>query len=445
MVTVVMMSALIFAMIAGLAIRSVRDIEDAGDERVRERALHVGESGIEDVLNRVVVNKTYNTTEVLPAASTTWSVTDERAWAKSIADALPNGSPRLVPTGGGEWVSIKPLPPSGTGVAEVAYAVGYVPSRVAAQNVRVIRISYDFAPLAPTAAFLTDGDLEINGGPALSGLVGSAHANGDVDIDGNSVTTSGFIAGSGTFDPATPPSGIGDPANSGGGRPSRMVPPVVPGDFHELSQYDLCGTVIKEGPATTGTSHLPCAGAVVAQFTGINAVTSFRGWERHATGEWRYTSATNYDGVYYVDRQSVQINGGGSDADPLNITLIVDCAIDETVTHSAHSTKCDISVGGNPVLAPYPTTSGLLFVSGRDIDMNGTSGTRLSGATLAHEQIQLRGNTGYTGTMISNSPFHTNGSPVSANLLGGNATITYSGGARINLGDNIRITHWQEL
>ena len=441
MVTVIMMGALIFAMVAGLAIRSVRDIEDVGDERVRERALHVGEAGIENVLNQLVADKTYNTAEVLPASFS--SITAERGWAKNLGDTVP--AARVMPASGGEWVSIKPLN-SSMGDSETVYAVGYVPSREDPQNVRVIRVSYDFAPLAPTAAFLTDGNLSIDGGPALSGLVGSAHANGNVDINGNSVTSTGYIAGSGTFSPASAPSGVQDTANSGGGRPPRFVPTVRPAEWHKFSQYDLCSgpTEIRKGPAFTSppATFGPCQGDVLAP-AGAPSDPAYRGWSFQANN-WRYASATNYDGVYYVEGETAIFNGAGSAGNPLRASIISDCGQNESLAHVNHG-ECDIDLGGNAVMAPYPTMSGILFVAGRDILLSGTAGTTLEGATLAHEHIELAGNTGYSGTLISNSPFNTGGSPVPGNRMGGNATISYSGGFRINLGDNIRITHWQEL
>lgn len=464
MVTVIMMATVLFATVVLFGVRSVSNLDQSTEARARERSLHVSESGVDDLLARLVTNQSYNTNtggalnDLSATCMSTYpsfaSNSVERSCVKGIADSVD--ASRLVEAAGGQWVSLKPS----TNVL-VVYAVGYVPTRANPTAVRVVRARYEFAPLAPQTALLTDGDLDFGGNAAIQGLVGSAHANGNVTIGGSSFAASGFVASSGGT--SFPTSGITDTANSGPGKPPREVPAIVPRQNYVMSEYDLC-VVGGAKQARAGPSHptspnlgadataksgdeVPCAGTLVQTVGGLTP--EFNGWDYQANA-WRYNSGTAFDGVYYVYQDSVKITGSpGTSAQNWRATIFTDCGATEATEAASHSTHgdCDIEVNGSPNVQAHTKGYPLLFVAGRDLDLRGnpSSASSFSGAMAAHEQFSLGGNATYTGVIISNSDFDTSGSPVPSNSVQGNPTITFDGNLELPFGKTVRINHWQEL
>ena len=483
MITVITLSTLLLLTVSIFATRAVSDLDQSTEDRARERALHVGESGVDDVLARLVQDKTFNTAD----STCSGSIPQERTCVKAIADNAP--AARVVAAAGGEWVSIKPA--SGS----VVYAVGYVPTRAKPLRVRVVRVQYDFAPLAPQAAVLVDGDLNLAGNASLSGLVGSAHSNGDIAL-GNTTSASGFVAASGTVTPAPTPSNTsqitdchlptGTPpgtscANSGSGQPPRTIPQVIPLESYPKSEYDLCATgafgEIRGGPNHSTTPNmgadavaksgdeLPCAGPVIQTLTNLNPI--FNGF-RLQSGTWQYTTTATFNGVYYAKLSGIDIGGSpGSTASPWQVTLITDCTpmgttlaaakTAELAAHTTHTATCDISATGGARMRSHIKAYPLLMASGRDLDLRGNPSNPggFEGVMAAHEQFAIAGNSSYTGVLLANSEVHTNASPVGSqcpgtgfsfcNNIQGNPNITYDGNLEVPFGDTIRITHWQEL
>ena len=450
MIMVVGMAGVMFTFIVLIAVRSVNDLGQVRSERLFEQTLHVADSGIDHTLFRLREDRNFNSGDgALPDFSAQADPEEaEKDWALAAAN-----NNALVTESDGQWQVVKPV---GT---RVIYAVGYVPTKADADKIRIIRAEYDFPPLLPRGALLTGGSLSINGGVTLSGANGSAHANGDGIVIGGSnqlsgqYTTSGDFESNGSLNVCQPPGEVPDcdPSLPNAGQPEQEVPDINPRDSYYMSQYDLC----PDGSVRAGPNYASTGGAAVALIPAADDVpctgselTFNNGWV-HSGIRWRYNSATNYDGVYYVYQGAADIQGGGSLADPWEVTVFAEpvttgSGAEEDCSHS-HDLG-DISVSGNPKLVSYPG-SPLLLIAGRDLSLFGSAGAGgqlLEGVLAAHEQYDIGGNVGIVGTAISNDLCDTTGSPESLNSVGGSVTIdfdTYD----IPLGKRIRTTLWLEL
>ena len=436
LVTVAIVGALAFLLAAVIFGRNMSDFNQVGHDRRREQAIHAADGGIDHAMFKIDQNPEWNND--VPQTVTFASTSEERTWAMDRANAL--GSFTTSPEG--EWAVVKP------DNKQVVYGVGYIPSRAAPRNIRVIRADYDFAPFQPDYAILTGGDLLMNGSVLVTGSQGNVHANKDVEIDGL-VTIDGYATASGelTLD--------GNPDIAGGWQdnvPLVPIPNINPRENYALSQFDLCpGAITKAGPSypdVNGTTPpnanpnaTPCGGDLLT--TG----TEFRGWT-HSGSEWAYTGSTAFDGVYYVYAGNVRIAGSpGEVGAPWNVTILAEgVATGPEPIHCPH-TNGDIIVSGSPKMRRHDGGSPLLLVAGRDLKVAGTPGSEYHGVLAAHEQAQVGGNANIIGVLVSNSNCDTDASPIQETGVetDGNPTITYDGGLDIPFGQTIRITRWLEL
>lgn len=437
MVSVVGMSAILFALAAIVMTRNFSDYNQVRSDRRFEQAIQVADSGVDHTLFKVGATPSYTTGETLPDFGGDKAA--EEAWVLSnVADNA------LVTTPEGQWATIRPLN------ADVIYSVGYVPTRANPFKVRVIRAAYDYAPFVPSTAILTDGNLQLGGNASITGAGGSVHANGNVTITGNSTNVDGYVSASGIY---TPGGTVGDPANSGGGKPKREVPLINPRENYVLSEYDLCPTgEIRTGPSYAvgdyppNTSGSPCGGTILP---GVYRGWTFQGPDASKGGVWKYNDQTAYDGVYYIYQGSAQITGSpGTPAVPWKVTIFAEA----TASSGGEPGHCphvggDIDAAGGGDVRPNSKAQPLHLIAGRDLQMSGNPGNRWEGVYAAHEQFELRGNVEMNGVIIANDYCDSVGSPVTQNIInvGGSARLHYDGGMEIPLGRRIRTTHWNEL
>lgn len=439
MVSVVGMSAILFAIAAIVMSRNFSDYNQVRSDRRFEQAIQVADSGVDHTLFKVGATPTYTTGETLPDFGGDKDA--EEAWV--LSNAADNA---LVTTPEGQWATIRPSN------AAVIYSVGYVPTRANPFKVRVIRAAYDYAPFVPSVAILTNGDLQLGGNASITGAGGSVHANGNV-IMGGTPSVSGYVSSSGTCAGCAGP-GVGDPANSGGGKPAREVPLINPRENYGLSEYDLCPTgEIRTGPSYAvadgnppNTSGTPCEGTILP---GVYRGWTFQGPDASKGGVWKYNDQTAYNGVYYIYQGSATITGNpGTAAIPWKVTLFAEA----TPSGGGEPGHCphvggDIDAAGGGDVRPNSKGLGLHLIAGRDLQMSGTPGNTWQGVYAAHEQFELRGDVQMNGVIIANDYCDTAGSPVTQNVInvGGSASLNYDGGLEVPLGRRIRTTHWNEL
>jgi hypothetical protein len=448
-----------------IAVQSISNLRQAGTERAFERSLHVADAGVDHMLFLIRQQKQedqtdfddYDTVDFAPPAGT--PLEEERQWVLDEAEAAAGDPGRLVTTREGDWIAMR-----ARGV-RLIYSVGYVPSYDAPRKIRVVRAEYDFAPFSPTTAILTDGDLSLGGDAAVHGSGPNVHGNGNVDVSG-SADVDGYVSASGECDNCEGNPNILDSDNSGGGRPRIEVPDIDPRANYSMSEYDLCpggtvetgpnydaaGLALDGNPAVPNPTTTPCNGSVLADNT------DFRGWGKQRDDPsqgalWRYSATgttEEYDGVYYIHQGSATISGRpGLDGFPWEVTIFaeaVSSGTDESCPGHSH-TGGDIEITGGGTISFNPKGEHLGFVAGRDLKLAGnpaSGNTTFTGVHAAHEQFDIRGNTGVDGAVLANDSCDTPGSPVDASAISGSAKVTYNG-ASVPLGSNIRTTLWLEI
>jgi hypothetical protein len=449
MVLVIGIGAVLSIIAAVMAAQSINNLRQAGNERRYEQALHVADAGIDDSLYRLSqTGGAYFTGEAVPAPFA--SAQAERTWILMQANVAVTANPaRLITTTEGQWVTIVDPNEATGGKTGVIYSVGFVPSKASATKTRIVRAEYDFAPFVPSSAILSDGNLTISGNPAVTGTSGNVHANGNLNLSGDPTTT-GSVSASGTCSGCTD-SGIGDPANSGGGRPEQKVPDLDPRSAYAHSEYDLCpdGTV-RPGPAYFGaganTTGIPCGSPTVLASSG----SEYRNWKMAGTdasqgAKWDYSGDTAYDGVYYMYRGSAKISGNpGTEANPWDVTILAEATHAAGPEPNCPHTGGDIEISGNPSIRPHVRATPLALVAGRDLKVSGNPDGVLEGVYAAHEQFDVSGNPDLKGAVLSTSGCNTAGSPVPASTISGNPTIQFDE-LELPVSDLVRTTLWLEV
>ena len=447
MVSVVGMSAILFAVAAIVMTRNFSDYNQVRSDRRFEQAIQVADSGVDHALFKVGANPSYTTGETLPAEYMGPDV-DRAAEEVWVLDNVV-GNP-LVTTPEGQWAVIRPIN------ADVIYSVGYVPTQANPYKVRVIRAAYDYAPFVPSTAILTNGDLQLGGNATITGAGGSVHANGNVTVTGGTVTVEGYESAAGSC------VGCNAHPDSGGGKPPREVPLIDPRENYALSEYDLCPTGdIRTGPSYAvpdgnppNASGTPCGGTILP---GVYRGWTYQGSDNIKGAKWKYNDQTPYDGVYYIYQGSAEIAANpGTPAVPWNVTIFAE-AISSSGEEPGHCDSLpqhvggDINAAGGGDVRPNSKAHPLHLIAGRDLQMHGTPGNAWEGVYAAHEQFELTGNVEINGVIIANDYCDTvvppPGSPVAQNIInvGGSASLNYDGNLEVPLGRRVRTTHWNEI
>ena len=266
-------------------------------------------------------------------------------------------------------------------------------------------------------AIVSNGDLEIRGNTDVVGANGSVHANGDLAVQGNP-TISDDATASIDFSVSGSPT-IG--GYSGGGQLPHPVSAVSAIDYKWMADYILKS----DGTMTDGAGALICDAWAVATacetagymwvFAGAN------GWTASSVG------ANSDNQTYYAETDIATTGTTGSNADPLNITIIAEGNID---------------IAGNGVLEA--DTPGLLFVTDMDLKIAGNRDQVGADALiLVREQISLRGNLSLRGgIVIEDAAAISNLVTVSQLGVSGNVTVTNNGTL---VGTDFAVSAWREL
>ena len=266
-------------------------------------------------------------------------------------------------------------------------------------------------------AIVSNGDLEVRGNTSIVGANGSVHANGDLAVQGNP-TVSGNATASLDFSVAGSPT-IG--GYSGGGQLPHPVSSVSAIDYQWMADYILKS----DGTMTDGAGVMICDAWVDANacetagymwvFAGAN------GWTASSVG------ANSDNQTYYAETDIAMTGTTGTNADPLNITIIAEGNID---------------IAGNGVLEA--DTPGLLFVTDMDLKMTGTRDQVGADALiLVYEQISLAGNLSLRGGIVIEDAANISNLVTSSRIgVAGNVTVTNSGTLQ---GTDFAVTAWREL
>jgi hypothetical protein len=291
----------------------------------------------------------------------------------------------------------------------------------------------------PLPAIIVNGHLRLSGNPNVTGPAGAVHANGTLELSGNPCTHE-YYSSSGQVLPLSGGNAQGGAACTTTARDIRPYEP--PLNVPVLRPVDY---------AAFATYHLTATGEIRAGYNGM--VTTVPGWNFQSNHQvWKWTSGEPPPGTYYVDG-NVEINGGGSVATPLAITLLVEGSWVQ---------------GGNPTLTAHqtlPMLGPVQVIAGRDISLGSSFNSTGEGLYYARQQLEVAGGPTINGQLIAanhcevgnwgaadcrdlgfpTSHTNPNQNPVTLDSSGrmtisGNPTVNYSG----NGAQSFQSVHWRE-
>lgn len=263
-------------------------------------------------------------------------------------------------------------------------------------------------------AIVTNGDLTLSGNASIQGLEGSVHANGTLEIDGNSVGIAGNASSSGDLECIDPCDQVA--GTTTGGAPEIPVPSIHASDYFSFADYVLKA----DGTMTDPSGTVLCTS---------NGKTSCNNWDwDSATGGWSLTSNNVTSGTYYVEGDVFVSGSPGSTKNPTSISIVAEGSIE---------------IAGSPKLTP--NSPELLFVTDEDLKITGTIDTvgdaaLVQGQMLVRGQVSILGNASLDGQLLVED--QDVGDLVASNTIGGSVTIEYAGG----LGSSVyTLTSWRDV
>jgi hypothetical protein len=253
----------------------------------------------------------------------------------------------------------------------------------------------------PPMAILSGGDLTLNGSVAVSGTVGSIHANGDLTISGGGINIEGDATASGTYTEQGSPTVTGQ---TGGGMASQSTPAPGAVDYRTIADFILQsdGRMTDQG------------GAVICDASGVPTACQTAGyqWVYGGAAGWTMSSiGANGDARTWCAETDAAISGNvGTVANPLTISII---------------SEGSITVGGN---GKYQANQpGLLFVTDEDLlILAGADQVGTEAYVLVREQLSMAATATLLGQVLVQDAA-TNSALVTTTLVGGNSTITNNG------------------
>jgi hypothetical protein len=329
---------------------------------------------------------------------------------------------------GNNWVAADVLRvgegPPATGVADatldhngvfVVRATGFAPDLTAVTVEAVMK------PM-PWPAIVTNGNLDLSGGPQILGDGGSVHANGNITEVGNAavvehdVTAVGTVNTNGNWNPVA---GLKE-----GGQLPINIPPVNVADYLYLATYRLgadgaiynvaTNTQICASNAACGAKGFTWSSQNGSQVSHMAGIT--RTWSPSGTPNCATLAANGVpncgQGVYYAEGSDVQIAGNigrvGAPS-PYAMTLLVDGSV--TIT-------------GTPHVTPAVARPNIFLVTNGDLDMAGTANCILSGQARVREQLSLGGTMSLTGQILVENRWDVSNKVTGDSKVFGNATVT---------------------
>lgn len=244
-------------------------------------------------------------------------------------------------------------------------------------------------PWSPDVAIASGGNLLVTGSAQVSGVEGSLHANGHLDMTGAAIVSQDVTACVGCA--------VSDTGSVGGvidgASPAIPIPNVDPEAFRPDADF-----VLRSDGTILGGDGQPVAFA-----------QSYRGW-RFSGGRWTYSGTQDRQGGTYFVEGSAIVSGSASGTPNLSVTIV---------------TTGDVSLTGNGVFRPalHP----FFLVAGGDISIHGTPDQVIQGIVLAREQVEVIGNPVLEGVIMA-ADLDDARSLVTETRINGNMTIHYDGG-----------------
>jgi Tfp pilus assembly protein PilX len=280
----------------------------------------------------------------------------------------------------------------------------------------------------PWPAIVTNGNLDMKGGPQILGDGGSVHANGNISEIGNSAVVQHDVTAVGTISTNAnwaPVQGLVE-----AGQLPIYIPPVNVADYVSLATYRLgadgriynaaTNTVICTSDAACGAMGFTWSsqnGSHVSHMAGINRTWSPGGTPNCATLNASLTAAgiatpNCGQGVYYAEASDVNIAGNlgrTGTPSPYALTILADGSV---------------SISGTPHIVPAIARPNILIVTNGDLEMTGTANCIIAGQARVREQLSLAGTMALTGQIIIENRGDLSTTVTGDSKLAGNATVT---------------------
>ena len=224
----------------------------------------------------------------------------------------------------------------------------------------------------PMPAMAADGDVGFAGNPAISGVCGGAHANGNLSSTGGGpivstqATATGVVSGNWRLPDGTPAPKLGN-------QPEVVIPDLNPMDFCAGAEFNLTAT-----------------GGIQNTQTGITIPAPLDGWNYNpGTLTWTLSGGGGVPTAgTYCAQGNVWIQGAtGSAADPKSISVLA---------------TGSIRIEGTPYLkADHP--DGILAMAGGDVYLAGNPAAgalSYQGMAYARAQCSAQGNATMFGQLL---------------------------------------------
>jgi hypothetical protein len=289
-------------------------------------------------------------------------------------------------------------------------------------NGAVVRLEQTLTPIA-MPALLVNGDVLIGGGVRVIGPQGSIHANGNLRIDGTSVTISQNATASGGL--------LANADWRPGGIKADGMPTVTAPDIHAEDFFDEADFVLRSDGRITNRADSTVYCTAGAAGDGCLGVTppggsAAFGW-MFSDSQWDLAQNNVNPATYYAEAD-VRISGSpGTTESPFPLTVLA---------------LGNIDVAGNPVLRPE-STQGLQFVTNRDLFLHGSlaSPMEFDGSILVREQADLNGNPRLTGQLIVQDEPSASALVITNSVAGG-TTLSYNGTVEVV---SYTVSGWREV
>jgi hypothetical protein len=274
----------------------------------------------------------------------------------------------------------------------------------------------------PWPAIVTNGNLDMSGGPQILGDGGSVHANGNITEVGNAAVVQHDVTAVGnvtTNSNWTPVQGLAE-----GGQLPITIPSVNVSDYLTLAQYRLGADGAIYWVATNTqlcNSNASCAAKGFSWSSqGMSKVSHMAGivrtWSPNGDPNCATLTANGIancgQGVYYAEGSDVDIAGNigrtGSPS-PYAMTLLVDGSV---------------SISGTPHLVPSLARPNILLVTNGDLSMTGTANCIIAGQARVREQLNLAGTMALAGQILVENRWDHSNDVTGDSKVAGNATVT---------------------
>ncbi len=417
LIIVLLLLAVMSAMATGMTVNSQVEITMATNEAYHAGARAAAEGGLNRAIQAIVAD---TTTDLLAGEDGDPGTADDGDMGFLLPDF--SGWPEAIGTKGQYSYTIEILdddnnllyatplsaeqrlqmeedgdPADNENTRLILRATGFGPNGTVVRISRILE-SQDDQDITENVTFsnpaiLVDGDLTLDGNIHVRGAEGNVHVNGNIVKTGAAGDVSGDITATGTL---TYNNNFTAGGAMDGGRASVTVPEINAIDYIDHADY-----------------LLKVVGGVAVTLNKDGTACTVCGAWSYSGGTWTTTSNSASPGTYYVEGQVTIAASSGA---------LVSKALSVIATGS-------IDVQGRSLIRPE-NDAYIQFVTNGDLSIQGNSSiddnSIVEGQSLVREQFSMSGTAELAGRIVVKNATSVS-TLVTANLISGTPTITYTG------------------